>query len=194
MVDSLRTALKSLHRSTALEDLGLRPGGYALLTLHRDFNVDSEERLRQALDAVERVQRRLPVVFPVHPRTRARIESFGLQQRLDRAPNLRLIEPVGYLDALRLQKEARLVLSDSAGLQEESTVFGVPCLTLRPSTERPVTVEVGTATVVDLDADLIEGKTEEVLGGTYKKGAVPELWDGAAALRIVDLLVERLFI
>ena len=101
MVDSLRTALKSLHRSTALEDLGLEPRGYALLTLHRDFNVDSEERLRQALDAVERVQRRLPVVFPVHPRTRARIESFGLQPRLAQAPNLRLIEPVGYLDALR---------------------------------------------------------------------------------------------
>ena len=181
MVDSLRTALKSLHRSTALEDLGLEPRGYALLTLHRDFNVDSEERLRQALDAVERVQRRLPVVFPVHPRTRGRIESFGLQQRLAEARNLRLIEPVGYLDSLRLQKEARLVLSDSAGLQEESTVFGVPCLTLRPSTERPVTVEVGTATVVDLDADLIERKTSEILDGSYKKGAIPELWDGASA-------------
>ena len=194
MVDSLRTALKSLHRSTALEDLGLEPRGYALLTLHRDFNVDSEERLRQALDAVERVQRRLPVVFPVHPRTRARIESFGLQQRLAQMPNLRLIEPVGYLDALRLQKEAGLVLSDSAGLQEESTVFGVPCLTLRPNTERPVTVEVGTATVVDLDADLIERETDRVLDGSYKKGAVPELWDGAAARRIVDVLAERLFI
>ena len=194
MVDSLHRALNSLDESTALEDLGLQPRGYAYLTLHRDFNVDVEDRLRQALDAVERVQRRLPVVFPVHPRTRDRIESFGLQGRLAQAPDLRLTEPVGYLDSLRLQKEARLVLSDSAGLQEESTVFGVPCLTLRPSTERPVTVEVGTATVVDLDADLIERKTDQILDGSYKKGAVPELWDGAAAGRIVDLLAERLFI
>ena len=122
---------------------------------------------------MERVQRRLPVVFPVHPRTRDRIESFGLRERLARSPDLRLVEPVGYLDALRLQKEARLVLSDSAGLQEESTVFGVPCLTLRPSTERPVTVEVGTATVVDLDADLIERKTDEILGRDLQEGRRP---------------------
>ena len=193
MVDSLQRALNSLDRSTVLEDLGLQPQGYAYLTLHRDFNVDVDDRLRQAIDAVERVQRRLPVLFPVHPRTRARIDDFGLGPRLAQAPNLRLTEPVGYLDSLRLQKEARLVLSDSAGLQEESTVFGVPCLTLRPSTERPITVEVGTATVVDLDADRIERETDRVLEGSYKKGAVPELWDGAAAGRIVDLFVERLF-
>ena len=177
-----------------LEDLDLKPQGYAYLTLHRDFNVDVEDRLGQAIDAVERVQRRLPVLFPVHPRTRARIDDFGLRDRLARAPDLRLVEPVGYLDSLRLQKEARLVLSDSAGLQEESTVFGVPCLTLRPSTERPVTVEVGTATVVDLDADLIEHQTDQILDGTYNNGAGPVVWDGAAAGRIVDLFVERLLI
>jgi UDP-N-acetylglucosamine 2-epimerase (non-hydrolysing) len=192
MVDSLQHALSSLHTSTILEDHGLEPQGYAFLTMHRDFNVDFEDRLRQAIGAVDRVQRRIPVVFPIHPRTRARIETFELRERLAELTNLQCIEPVGYLDSLMLQKESRLVLSDSAGLQEESTVFGVPCLTMRPSTERPVTVDVGTATIVDLDADLIEAKTDEVLDGTYKNGVIPELWDGATAQRIVDVFVDRL--
>ena len=192
MVDSLRKAEGSLERSDVLERLGLAPKSYALATAHRAANVDDPEALAKVIDGLDRVQRHLPTVFPVHPRTRNRLNEFGYAERLDGLKDLRALDPVGYLDSLRLQRDAALVVTDSAGLQEETTVLGVACLTMRPNTERPVTVEVGTSTIVNLDADLIEAKTIEVLEGRYKQGSIPELWDGRACERIVDVIAREL--
>ena len=192
MVDSLRRAEGALDRATILADNCLQAGAFAFATMHRDFNVDTPQALGRGLEVIERVQQQLPVVFAVHPRTRNRIERFGFEDRLASMPNLKRLAPVNYLGSLRLQRDAALVLTDSAGLQEESTVFQTPCLTMRPNTERPVTVEEGSASIVNLNADLAAKKTAEVLSGRYKTGRIPEGWDGHAAERIVELLVARL--
>ncbi len=192
MVDSLRRAEEALDQSTILAANSVEVGGFAYATMHRDFNVDTPEFLGRGLDVIERVQKRLPVLFAVHPRTKDRIKRFEFGDRLAAMPNLKCLDPVSYVDSLRLQRDAALVLTDSAGLQEESTIFQTPCLTMRPNTERPVTVEEGSATIVDLDADLAAARTDEVLAGRYKTGRIPERWDGHASARIVDLLAARL--
>jgi UDP-N-acetylglucosamine 2-epimerase (non-hydrolysing) len=190
MVDSLMQAVRTLDTKTILEGLGVS-GPFAYCTLHRAGNVDEANRLSSCLDCLERVQAHIPVVFPMHPRTASRIDTYRFRERIEAFPGLKILEPVGYLESLALQKESVMVVSDSAGLQEESTVFGKPCLTMRPNTERPITVEVGSATIVDLDPDLVEQKTLEVMEGRYKTGQVPELWDGKTSERIVDL-IDRL--
>ena len=187
MVDSLMTSIQGLNTRAAIDGLGVS-GDFAYATLHRPANVDDPEPLARCLSCLERVQSQVPVVFSVHPRTRNRIEQFGFGKRVDSMKSLTLLDPVGYRESLSLQKESVLVLTDSAGLQEESTVFQVPCLTMRPNTERPVTVDVGSATIVNRDADLVEAKTAEVLAGRYKKGEIPELWDGHTGERIVEIL------
>ncbi|MHB1845057.1 MAG: non-hydrolyzing UDP-N-acetylglucosamine 2-epimerase [Deltaproteobacteria bacterium] len=184
MIDSLREHLPAARASGALGRLELRPKGYALLTLHRPSNVDDAAQLRSLLSAVAEVARELPVLFPVHPRTRKRLAEFGLT-----LPNgLRLQEPLGYLEFLALTDGAALVLTDSGGIQEETTALGVPCLTLRENTERPVTVEVGTNELVGLDPARIVARAREALHGHWKVGALPELWDGHAAERIAQSL------
>jgi len=166
----------------------VEPGGYAALTLHRPSNVDDPQRLRALFDVLEEIHEELPVVFPVHPRTTA-----AIQQKLGgRAPRLRLTEPLGYLDFLKLLAEARLVLTDSGGIQEETTVLGVPCLTLRENTERPVTVSQGTNRIVGSDPATIRSEVRKILDGTARTGHVPDLWDGGAARRIVDVLESDL--
>lgn len=188
MIDTL---LGHLERARALdtpERLGLEPGRFALLTLHRPSNVDDPAKLRGLFDALERIHSELPIVFPVHPRTRAAIE-----ERLGgSAPALWLTEPLGYLDFLRLMADARLVLTDSGGIQEETTVLGVPCLTLRENTERPVTVSEGTNTIVGGDPEVIVAEARRVLESGGKKGRTPRLWDGQAAERILDVLARDL--
>jgi UDP-N-acetylglucosamine 2-epimerase (non-hydrolysing) len=190
MVDSLKSAESKLDPNAVLESLGV-DGPFAYSTLHRPGNVDELKRLTRCVDCLERVQRLIPVVLALHPRTRNRIEHFGLTERVASLENVRILEPVGYTESLSLQKGSTLVVTDSAGLQEESTVLGKPCLTMRPNTERPVTVNEGTATIVDLDADLVEEKTREVLDGRYKSGRIPEFWDGRTSERIVDILGRR---
>ncbi len=192
MIDSLRRLEPLADRSDVVERLGLEEKGYALLTMHRVSNVDQQDVLKGILSAVEQVQRELPVVLPLHPRTRKRIAEFGLETMVAGMKNLKVIEPVGYFDILKLQKAARLVLTDSGGIQEETTVLGVPCLTLRENTERPVTVEVGTNTLVGMDPKTIVETTQTVLEGKYKQGRVPDLWDGHTAERIVEVLREQL--
>ncbi len=188
MIDTL---LGHLERARALdtpERLGLEPGRFALLTLHRPSNVDDPAKLRGLFDALERIHSELPIVFPVHPRTRAAIE-----ERLGgSAPALWLTEPLGYLDFLRLMADARLVLTDSGGIQEETTVLGVPCLTLRENTERPVTVSEGTNTIVGGDPEVIVAEARRVLESGGKKGRTPRLWDGQAAERILDVMARDL--
>ncbi len=186
MVDSLMTVDATLDADAVLCGFDL-PDAFTFCTLHRAATVDDAELLSLALDCLDKVQRHLPIILPMHPRTRSRIDHFGLKDRVKQMRDLVVVEPVGYRESLVLQKESMFVLTDSAGLQEESTVFKKPCLTMRPNTERPVTCEVGSATLVDLDAGLVEQKTLEILEGRYKSGVIPELWDGKASERIVDI-------
>jgi UDP-N-acetylglucosamine 2-epimerase (non-hydrolysing) len=188
MIDTLRANLERARALDTLDRMGLRPGGYAVLTLHRPSNVDDPEKLAGLFGVLEEVHQRIPVVFPVHPRTSASIARLlG-----GREPRLLLTEPLGYLEFLRLLADARLVLTDSGGVQEETTVLGVPCLTLRVNTERPVTVTQGTNVIVGQDPERIRSEALAVLSGGGKKGRVPDLWDGSTARRIVDVLEHDL--
>jgi UDP-N-acetylglucosamine 2-epimerase (non-hydrolysing) len=193
MIDSLETHLPRALASTAVADLGLTPGEYAVVTLHRPSNVDDETGLERLVQVLMEVGKRLPVVFPVHARTRKRLTEFGLHARLDEPdesrPSVALCEPLGYLDFLGLMAKARLVLTDSGGIQEETTVLGVPCLTLRKNTERPVTITEGTNQLVDpKDLPAIMAAVDQVLAAEQPaSGAArrPELWDGSAGNRII---------
>ncbi len=192
MIDTL---LKNRHKaegSRILEDLGLLGGGYAVLTLHRPANVDDPAVLAGILDAIGVIQRDLPVIFPAHPRTRNNLQHSGLAARVGAMAGLRLIEPAGYLDFLKLMSSARLVMTDSGGIQEETTILQVPCLTLRENTERPITVEVGSNQVVGTDPQRILQAYRLAAGGQWRKPQIPPLWDGQAAARIVKILSERL--
>jgi UDP-N-acetylglucosamine 2-epimerase (non-hydrolysing) len=184
MIDTLMASRARFERSTVLDDLGLARRGYAVLTLHRPANVDEPGTFAGLMAAIEQIQRSVTVVFPVHPRTRGALQALG--GPLPRG--LRLIDPLGYLDFMKLVGHARLVLTDSGGLQEETTAMGVPCLTLRENTERPVTVEDGTNVLVGLDPARIVEAGLRALDGARPAPRMPELWDGHAAPRIVDVL------
>ena len=160
-----------------------RPEGYAVVTLHRPSNVDQKETLQPLLGVLQEVSEKLPLVFALHPRTRANIERLGLEQLVS-GERIVLLPPQGYLEMLGLMSGARLVLTDSGGLQEETTALGVPCLTIRENTERPITVEQGTNTMVGRDREAILSGVSEVLSGGGKSGRIPEFWDGHAAERI----------
>ena len=188
MIDTL---LRHKERALALDALGryeLEHRGFALLTLHRPSNVDVPEVLSGILDALAEIQAWLPIIFPAHPRTVKRVRELGFEGRLAAMPDLRVTEPLGYLEFLNLMANARLALTDSGGIQEETTILGVPCLTLRENTERPVTVTQGTNTVVGRDPERIVTEALAILDGRNKGGRVPELWDGRAAERIVNVL------
>lgn len=191
MIDSLIKNLVRARRSTVKTQLGLSEGGYAVLTLHRPSNVDNPLTFERILAALESISHAVPIVFPVHPRTRKTIAELGLDKRVAGITNLRLIEPLGYLDFLNLYSSARLVLTDSGGIQEETTALGIPCLTLRENTERPVTVDLGTNVVVGTDTQKIIAAANAALNGSDNKSSrqVP-LWDGHAAERIIDVLQE----
>lgn len=186
MIDSLHWATR--NRTDAVERLGLRPERYALATLHRPANVDTRESLEATLAALGAISKRIPVLFPVHPRTIARAAALGLADRLERIDGLKTCEPVGYNDFVSLMSNARLVATDSGGIQEETTALGIPCLTMREGTERPVTVDEGTNTIVGLDVSRIAAEVDAILAGKGKSGRVPEGWDGRAAERIADAL------
>ncbi len=167
------------------------PDGYAVLTLHRPSNVDNPVVLARLLTTLRGISERLPLVFPIHPRTEARIAEMGLSKLLD-TPRIQRLPPQGYLAMLGLMSQARLVLTDSGGIQEETTALGVPCITLRENTERPITAEEGTNTVVGTDPAKILAAFNDIVTHGGKAGRVPELWDGRAAQRIVSVLCERL--
>lgn len=188
MIDTLLKHRERARKLDTLERLGLTPGKYALLTLHRPSNVDSPDRLRKLFDVFERLNTELPVVFPVHPRTANAIQRDlgGVQ------PNLKMTAPLGYLEFLRLMMDAQMVLTDSGGIQEETTALGVACLTLRDSTERPVTVSEGTNTLVGTDPAKIEKAIGKLRQAGPPEGRRPALWDGKAAMRIIDILERDL--
>jgi UDP-N-acetylglucosamine 2-epimerase (non-hydrolysing) len=183
MIDTLMKFRAKAAETAVLERLGLRSKDYVVTTLHRPSNVDDLERLTGLLDMLSQLARQLPVVFSVHPRTRARIEAAGLMNH-----NLTLTPPLGYLEFLRLTSEARMVLTDSGGIQEETTILGVPCLTLRENTERPITIEQGTNRLVGVDPEAVLAAALETLDAPSQSGRAPELWDGRASSRILDVL------
>jgi UDP-N-acetylglucosamine 2-epimerase (non-hydrolysing) len=189
MVDTLVRELPAARALRMPASRGLEAGRFALVTLHRPSNVDGVERLTQLTAFLERVASQIPTVFPAHPRTRASLERFGLMHRVGACARLELLDPLGYRENLGLMADASLVVTDSGGIQEETTFLGVPCLTLRPSTERPVTVTEGTNTVVGQDLGRAEELVSDVLSGRYKKGGTVRGWDGRAAERVVDVLL-----
>jgi UDP-N-acetylglucosamine 2-epimerase (non-hydrolysing) len=183
MIDTLRRQIGRALETPLPE--GLEAGGYAVLTLHRPANVDSGERLAVILGAVNAIAERIPVVFPVHPRTASKLNGMEMHARI------RIVEPMSYVPFLGLVARSRMVLTDSGGIQEETTVLGVPCLTMRPNTERPITCEIGTNVLVGTDPQRIVREADWILGGNARAGSIPEKWDGRAAERIVEVLLSQ---
>lgn len=192
MIDSLRSLKERAQGSPILRRLRLRPRGYAVVTLHRPSNVDELRTARQILSALAWLGRRLPVVFPLHPRTRQRWQRHGLLGAPRRAETILFTAPLGYLDFLKLMASARLVLTDSGGIQEETTVLRVPCLTLRTGTERPITITQGTNRLVGTQPRRIIAACETILDGQPPRGRIPPRWDGQAAERISRVLIRHL--
>lgn len=192
MIDTLFMSLAKAKEVDVPAKLGLEHGRYAVVTLHRPSNVDVPETFNRILTALLEIQAHTPIVFPVHPRTRERLRSFALGARLEAAANIRLVEPLGYLEFLSLTSRAGFVLTDSGGLQEETTALGIPCLTLRENTERPITVEEGTNIVVGTDDRRIVAEAARIHRGEGKRGRTPALWDGRASERIVAAVTSFL--
>jgi UDP-N-acetylglucosamine 2-epimerase (non-hydrolysing) len=187
MVDTLLEHVDMAVQGSPWNQFGLEPGSYGLLTLHRPSNVDNPRTLRSLVKVIGEASRNVPILFPVHPRTRERLQ----QLRLKIPPSLKFCDPLPYLTFIGLMAKARYVLTDSGGIQEETTVLNVPCMTLRWNTERPITVTKGTNRLVGTDGEKIETGVKEILAGKWRSGKRPPLWDGKAALRIVDVIEKR---
>ena len=192
MVDSLVHSKDKAAGSDILTRLGLLDGRFCLVTLHRPGNVDDPVILRRILQAIESISRLVDVVIPLHPRTRDRLSDYGLLSSLERNEGIRLSQPLGYLDFLKLEMSAQFVMTDSGGVQEETRFLSIPCLTLRENTERPITAIIGTNTLVGSDPGTIVTKATEIISGAPRRGTRPELWDGETAHRIARILSELL--
>lgn len=190
MIDSLTFYQKKAQQLNTIKEFDLAKGEYVLVTMHRPANVDTEGGLRSIIEIIENIGRyNKKVLFPIHPRTRNNAVKFGLSDSLDTIPHLILTEPQGYLEFLNLMENSALIITDSGGIQEETTFLQIPCLTFRDSTERPVTVELGTNQLLaDLNPATVNEKVAEILSGKTKKGIVPTFWDGQAATRIAKIL------
>jgi UDP-N-acetylglucosamine 2-epimerase (non-hydrolysing) len=185
MIDTLVANLERARASGARTRLGLADRPYAVATFHRPSNVDSPQSAAKIVSALRVLAGFFEVVLPMHPRTRESFEKFGLLSALSALPRLHLVEPLGYFDFIGLVESSRVVVTDSGGIQEETTYLGVPCLTMRENSERPSTIELGTNLLIGSDPDRLRSELECIAAGTFKRGTVPPLWDGKAALRIV---------
>lgn len=196
MIDTLLRNLEMAEESmiiNQLQDQGCLNGdGYAMLTLHRPSNVDDPGTFSQILDALEVIQQDIPILFPIHPRTRRNLAALGLQDRMDSLRNVHLVDPIGYLDFLKLNSCAKVVLTDSGGIQEETTALKVPCITLRENTERPITAEIGSNQVVGTDPAKIIAAYRNAVSGKWREPLIPPLWDGKAAGRIVRIILQNM--
>jgi UDP-N-acetylglucosamine 2-epimerase (non-hydrolysing) len=187
MIDTLVRLLPVAETLGMLDRLDIEPQQYGLITLHRPSNVDEPKMLSNLMRTLLTLSQDIPLVFPIHPRTRRRLEQLGLPMNNSR---VMLTEPLGYLEFLGLQRHAKLIITDSGGIQEESTYLGVPCLTVRENTERPVTVTVGTNILVGQNMQRLCNETHAILGGKAKQGSIPPLWDGKASERIANILLR----
>jgi UDP-N-acetylglucosamine 2-epimerase (non-hydrolysing) len=191
MIDTLMKNKVKADDSTILNQLNLNGNDFAVITLHRPSNVDDVVVFNRILDSLEVIQNDMPVIFPVHPRTHRNLYSMSLGSRIDAMTGLRLLDPLGYLDFLKLMSSAKIVLTDSGGIQEEATILNVPCLTLRENTERPITVEVGSNRVVGTETEKIIEAYTQVRDDGLRESQIPPLWDGRAAERIVRILLDK---
>ncbi len=192
MIDSLLASRREAEKLSTIAELGLRPREYAVCTLHRPSNVDDRAKLSAIIGAIGEIAAQVPVLFSVHPRTRRRMEEYGLDRHAQSFGGLRIVEPMGYLPFLALLSQARLVLTDSGGIQEESSALGVPCLTLRENTERPITIELGTNLLVGTNPERIRSEAIKVLEGKGKQGRIPDKWDGHTGERIAAVFERAL--
>jgi len=193
MIDTLQRHRKEAARLSLMDDLGIQPRAFATVTLHRPSNVDDKAILSGILQALYEISKDLPIVFPIHPRTKARIEDFGLKSFVENRESSQILalDPLSYLEFLHLNMNARVILTDSGGIQEESTILGIPCLTLRPNTERPITCNEGTNQVIGNNGERILQAARQVLVEDMPTSRIPEKWDGHAAERIVETLLRH---
>jgi UDP-N-acetylglucosamine 2-epimerase (non-hydrolysing) len=196
MIDTLLSNIKKINKSDILNRLSskpgtcnLQPGAYSVLTLHRPNNVDSKESLSEIYNILESISKTTKIVYPIHPRTRRMLKVHNFLRKFEELNNLLMVGPLSYIDFVKLVKNSQLVLTDSGGIQEETTVLKVPCLTMRENTERPITIKKGTNCLVGRDKEKIMRCVDNILKGRIKKGAIPVFWDGYAAERIVKILV-----
>src|SRR6266852_2366246 len=185
MIDTLVANLGRARSSDVRARLGLEGEKYAVATFHRPSNVDSKESAAKVVDALRLVARFFPVVLPIHPRTKESFDRFGFLDVLAATPGLQLVEPMGYFDFIGLVERCQVVVTDSGGIQEETTYLGIPCLTMRENSERPSTISVGTNLLIGSDLERLGSELENISAGKFKKGSVPPLWDGGTAERIV---------
>lgn len=187
MIDTLLKNQQKILQSDILQQLKIERQAYTLLTLHRPSNVDNVKSLKNIIEALEEIQNRIKIVFPIHPRTKKKIEEYGLMNRIQQSENIILTDPLGYFDFGKLVYDAKFVMTDSGGIQEETTVYQIPCITIRDNTERPVTILEGTNELAGSDKKKIVDFANKILEGNWKKGSIPELWDGKTADRIVNV-------
>jgi UDP-N-acetylglucosamine 2-epimerase (non-hydrolysing) len=190
MIDTMVAYEETIQASKIIEILTIK-NEYALMTIHRPSNVDTREGIKILMNLLAYLDHKMSIVFPIHPRTRQRINSFGYEEDFNKLKNIVLTEPLSYFDFQKLIADATLVLTDSGGIQEETTFRGIPCLTLRENTERPSTIEKGTNTLIPFQFDVIQHYIDLILEGNYKKGSIPEYWDGKATERIVKLIANN---
>lgn len=191
MIDALVEFNSQIENSSILTDLNLQSKTFVLCTIHRPATVDNEEGLKKLISLIEIITKKYSVVFPIHPRTISNLKNFNLHERLEKNKNIITIDPLGYFAFQKLIKYCRFIVTDSGGIQEESTFLQVPCLTLRENTERPITCTKGTNTLVTFEINEIENYIHQIENGTYKRGQIPDLWDGHATERIFSILAKQ---
>ncbi len=191
MIDSLINHITKADKSDILKRTGLLNEDFGLITLHRPINVDKKESIIEIFNAINEIQHNLPLIFPIHPRTKKNIKDFDLGAIINKMKNLYVIDPVGYYDFLKIMKSSKIVLTDSGGIQEETTYLGIPCLTLRNNTERPITIECGTNTLVSISSKDIINAFNKTITENHSNYQIPELWDGRTAKRIIKIIVEN---